>query len=75
MRYATIVPQHAIDKLLTTDLDVNAKKCDVSLDFSFLMQMLFTKMQMQNAHMMQMFHAGVQMQSLSMMVLVHIFKP
>ena len=63
MRYATIVPQHAIDRLLTTDLDVNflwmQTKCDASLDFSFLMQMLFTKMQMRNVHMMQMSHAGV----------------
>ena len=45
MRYATIVPQHAIYKLLTTDLDVNflwmQTKCDASLDFSFLMQMFF----------------------------------
>ena len=37
MRYATIVPQYAIDKLLTIYLDVNSlwmqTKCDVSLDF------------------------------------------
>ena len=47
MRYATIVPQHAIDRLLTTDLDVNflwiQTKYGASLDFSFLMQMLFYK--------------------------------
>ena len=61
-------------------------KHDASLDFfSFLMQMLFTRMQMQNVHMMhmspfrdtifmmQMSHARVQMQSLSMMVPVYIF--
>ena len=56
------------------------KKCDATLDFSFLMQMPFTRMQMQNVHMMhmspfrdaifmmQMSHAMVQMQRLSMMV-------
>ena len=79
MRYATIVPQHAIERLLTTDLDVNflwmQTKCDASLDFSFLIQMLFTRIQMRNVHMMQMSHAGVYMQSLFMMMLVHAFKP
>ena len=44
MRYATIVPQYAMDKLLTTDLDVNLlwmqTKCDASLDFSFSVLML-----------------------------------
>ena len=44
MRYATIVPQYAIDRLLTTDLDVNLlwmqTKCDASLDSSFPMLML-----------------------------------
>ena len=44
MRYATIVPQYVIDRLLTTDLDVNflwmQTKCDASRDFSFLMLML-----------------------------------
>ena len=56
-----------------------------SLDFSFSMQMLFTRMRMRNVHMMhmspfkgaifmmQMSHAMVQMQHLSMMVPVHIF--
>ena len=60
--------------------------CYTSLDFSFSMQMLLTRMQMRNVHvmhmspfgdvifMMQMSHVGVQMQSLSMMVLAHIFK-
>ena len=47
MRYSTIVPQYAIDRLLTTDLDVNflwmQTKCNASLDFSFLMQLLFDK--------------------------------
>ena len=77
MRYATIVPQHAIDRLLTTDLDVNFlwMQTNASLDFSFMMQMLSTRMQMRNVHMMQMSHAGVQIQSLSMMVPAHIFKP
>ena len=79
MRYETIVPQHAINRLLTTNLDVNflwmQTKCDASLDFSFLMQMLFIRMQMRNVHMMQVSHAGVQMQNLSMMVPTHIFKP
>ena len=41
MRYATIVPQYAINRLLTTDLDVNLlwmqTKHDASLDFLFLM--------------------------------------
>ena len=44
MRYATIVPQYAFDRLLTTDLDVNLlwmqTKCDASLDSSFPMLML-----------------------------------
>ena len=44
MRYATIVPQYAIYRLLITDLDVNflwmQTKCDASLDFSFPMLML-----------------------------------
>ena len=60
-------------------------KCYASLDFSFPMQMPFTKMQMRNVHvmhmspfrgaifMMQMSHAMVQVQHLSMMVLVHVF--
>ena len=47
MHYATIVPQHAINRLLTIDLDVNflwmQTKCDASLDFLFLMQMFFYK--------------------------------
>ena len=47
MQYATIVPQHTIDRLLTTNLDVNflwmQTKCDASLDFSFSMQMFFYK--------------------------------
>ena len=45
MRYATIVPYYAIDRLLTTDLDVHflwmQTKHDANLDFLFLMQMLF----------------------------------
>ena len=44
MRYVTIAPQYAIDRLLTTDLDVNflwmQTKCNASLDFSFPMLML-----------------------------------
>ena len=56
-----------------------------SLDFSFSMQMPFTRMQMRNVYMMhmspfrgaifmmQMSHAMVQMQHLSMMVPVHVF--
>ena len=49
------MPQHVIDKLWTTNLDVNIfceckhfikSKCDASLDFPSLMQMLPTKMQM-----------------------------
>ena len=48
-------------------------KGDASLDFLFLMQMFFTRMQMLNVHMMQTSHAGVQMESLSMMVSAHIF--
>ena len=71
MRYATIVPLYAIDRLLITDLDVNLlwmqTKCDASLDCLFLMQMPFIKMQM------QMSHAMVQMQRLSMMVPAYIF--
>ena len=51
MRYATIVPQHTIDKLLTTDLDVkfsmNATKCNASLDFCLWYKCFMTKMQMQ----------------------------
>ena len=47
MRYATIVPQYVIDRLLTTDLDVNflwmQAKCDASLDFSFPMLMLLNE--------------------------------
>ena len=43
MRYATIVPQYAIYRLLINDIDVNflwmQTKCDASLDFSFLMLM------------------------------------
>ena len=74
----------------TPDLDVNflwmQTKCYASLDFSFPMQMLFTKMQMRNVHMMhmspfrdaifmmQMSHAEVEMQSLFMMMLVRTFK-
>ena len=48
MWYVNIVPLHAIDRLLTTDLDVKflwmQTKCDASLDFSFLMQILFVGM-------------------------------
>ena len=44
MRYATNVPLYAIDRLLTTGLDVNLlwmqTKCDASLDFLFPMLML-----------------------------------
>ena len=44
MRYASIMPQYAIDRLLTTDLDVNLLwmqiKYDASLDFLFPMLML-----------------------------------
>ena len=44
MRYATIVPQYAIYRLLITDLDVNflwmQTKCDANLDFLFPMPML-----------------------------------
>ena len=59
MRYATIVPKYAIDRLLNTDLDVHflwmQTKHDANLDFSFSMQMLFIRMQMRNVHMMHMF--------------------
>ena len=60
-------------------------KYDANLDFSFPMQMPFTKMQMRNVHvmhmspfrgaifMMQMSHAMVQMQHLPMMVPAHVF--
>ena len=60
-------------------------KHDANLDFSFSMQMLFIRMQMQNVHMMhmshfrgaifmmQMSHVMVQMQRLSMMVSAHVF--
>ena len=60
-------------------------KCYASLDFSFPMQMLFTRMQMRNVHMMhmslfrdaifmmQMSYARVRMQSLSMIGPAHIF--
>ena len=60
-------------------------KCYASLDFSFSMQMLFTRMQMRNVHMMhmspfrgtifmmQMSPTMVQMQYLSMMVPAHVF--
>ena len=50
-----LCPNHVIDKLWTTDLDVNLfceckhfikSKCDASLDFPSLMQILPTKMQM-----------------------------
>ena len=48
MWYVNIMPLHAIDRLLTTDLDVKflwmQTKCDASLDFSFLMQILFIGM-------------------------------
>ena len=44
MRYATIVPWYAIDRLLTTDLTVSflwmQTKCDASLDFLFSTLML-----------------------------------
>ena len=88
MWYANIVPLHAIDRLLTTDLDVNflwmPTKCYASPNFSFSMQMIFTRMQMRNIHMMhmspfrdaifmmQMSHTMVQMQRLSMMVPTHV---
>ena len=59
MRYATIMPKYAIDRLLTPDLDVHflwmQTKHDANLDFLFLMQMAFIKMQMGNVHMMHMF--------------------
>ena len=59
MRYVTIVPKYAIDRLLTTALDVHflwmQTKHDANLDFLFLMQMPFIKMQMQNIHMMHIF--------------------
>ena len=60
-------------------------KCYASLDFSFSMQILFTRMQMRNVHMMhmspfrdaifmmQMSHAMTQMQRLSIMVSAHVF--
>ena len=58
MRYAAIVPQYVIDKLLTTDLDVNflwmQTKHNANLDFLFLMQMPFIKMQMRNVCIMHM---------------------
>ena len=51
MQYATIMPRYAIDKLLTTDLDVNflwmQTKCDASLDFCFWYKCFLTEMQMQ----------------------------
>ena len=79
MRYATIVPQYVIYRLLITDLDVNflwmQAKCDASLDFSFPMLMLLDEDA--NAiflFMMQMSHAGMKMQSLFMMMLAHAFK-
>ena len=55
MQYATVTPHHVIDERWTIDLDVNLfceckhfikSKCDASLDFPSLMQMLPTKMQM-----------------------------
>ena len=77
MRYATIVPQYAIDRLLTTDLDVNLlwmqTKHDASLDFLFLVQMLPNKDE-NVISMMRMSHARMEMQSLFMMMPVHVFK-
>ena len=77
MCYATIVPQYAIDRLLTTDLDINPlwmqTKHDASLDFLFLVQMLPDK-DANVISMMQMSHAGMKMQSLFMMMPVHVFK-
>ena len=55
LQYATIMSHYVIDELWITDLDVNLfceckhfikSKCDASLDFPSLMQMLPTKMQM-----------------------------
>ena len=49
-------------------------KCDASLDFSFLMQMLSNK-DANAIFMMQMSHVEMKMQGLSMMMLVRIFIP
>ena len=80
MRYATIVPQYVIDRLLTTDLDVNflmnANKMRYKSRFLlFPMLMLLDKdaSAIFFSSMMQISHAGVRMQSLSMMVPAHIF--
>ena len=80
MRYATIVPQYAIDRLLITNLDVNflwmQTKCDANLDFSFPMLMLLDEDAKCNfLFMMQMSHARMKTKSLFMMILVHEFKP
>ena len=80
MRYATIVPKYAIDRLVTTDLDVNflmnASKMwcksrffisDANVPWWRCKCIFFS-------FMMQMSHAGMKMQSLFMMMLVHAFR-
>ena len=69
---------NAIDRLLTTDLDVNPlwmqTKHDANLDFFlFLMQILPDK-DANVISMMQMSHAGMETQGLFMMMPVHVFK-
>ena len=79
MRYVTIVPKNAVDRLLTTDLNVNflmnANEMWCKSRFFFPILMLLDK----NANAkfflfkMQMSYAGMKMQSLFLMMPAHIF--
>ena len=76
----TIVPQYVIDRLLTTDLDVdflmNANKMWCKSRFFISdANASWRRCKCNFLFMMQMSHAGMKMQSLFMMILVNAFKP